>query len=75
MDGYPTELAALQAGICALQKCECATVGASRRQAYAYCEQLQDDAGISCWHPAAALADQHAVSTPAATCHPYGNHW
>jgi hypothetical protein len=57
MDGCSTELSTLQRGIHALQKHECAVAGASRRQACAYSEQLQDDAGISCWHPAAALAN------------------
>lgn len=57
MDGCSTELSALQGGTHALKKHECAVAGASRRQACAYSEQLQDGAGISCWHPAAALAN------------------
>ncbi|GFG34790.1 hypothetical protein Cfor_12053 [Coptotermes formosanus] len=75
MDGCSTDLSALQVGIRALQKHECAAVCTCRRQACAYSEQLQDDAWISCWHPAAALANQYTVSTPAATGHPSGNHW
>lgn len=57
MDGCSTELSALQGGIHAFQKHECAIAGASRRQACAYSEQPQDGAGISCWHPAAAVAN------------------
>ena len=57
MDGFSTELSALQGGIHALQKHECAVAGASRRQACVYSEQQQDGPGISCWHPAAVLAN------------------
>jgi hypothetical protein len=57
MDGCSTELSALQVGIHALKKHECPVAGASRRQACAYSGQLQDGTGISCRHPAAALAN------------------